>query len=479
MGAAIGLLVRLLGINRRWEWWTDSPNDLAAILAAAIPLLIGLWARWGWRPGVPLRWWVAAPCALGVITAIAGLVGSCSRGGVLAVVVACVMLAWLAAGSARRLAVLAILALAVAVTAAPRASARMTISPSQDPSIATRLSLMSASAMMLADRPAGWGANQFGDICERWYLDRAREVSLWHPLNDALWIGTERGLIAMGAFLVLSLALIAGLAQAGRSGYPLAAGFASSGAALLVAGCTTGLLRPGGISLTMAGFAIVAIGYWASRIRSVTTTGWRWTVIGGCAGVIATATWWGVGAYLAATWPYQPSTSSALAAAPRRAPTAYPVAVIQSADDSPTTICRQVLRPLIEQGFAAICLNETTLATWPGRTEPHIVLVLRGAIIDQSASGLIQAGTRGVVFLDLLANTLPSTAPTCPVLLMTGTAETPVSQPVWENMTKANAQSRMLAAPVPFCWPRHFRKLSEAVSVWMRGAADVAQRPAE
>lgn len=479
VGAIIGLLVRLLGITRRWEWWTDSPNDLAAILAAAVPLLIGILARWGWRPRAPLRWWVAAPCALGVITAIVGLVGSCSRGGVLAVVVACVMLAWLVAGSARRLAVLAILALAVAVTAAPRANARMTISPSQDPSIATRLSLMSASAMMLADRPAGWGAHQFGDICERWYLDRAREVRLWHPLNDVLWIGTERGLIAMGAFLVLSLALIAGLAQAGRSGDPLAAGFAASGAAFLVAGCATGLLRPGGISLTMAGFAIAAIGYWASRIRFVTTTEWRWTAIGGCAGVIATAAWWGVGTYLAATWPYQPSTASALAAAPRRAPTAYPVAVIQSSDDSPTTICRQVLRPLIDQGFAAICLDETALATWPGRTVPHIVLVLRGAIKDQSASGLIQAGTRGVVFLDLRANALPSIAPACPTLLVTGTAETPVSPPEWERLSKTHTQNRSIAAPVPFCWPRHFRKLSETVIRWMREVAEPAQKSVE
>jgi hypothetical protein len=414
-----------------------------------------------------------------VITAIAGLVGSCSRGGVLAVVVACVLLAWLATGSARRLAVLAMLALAVAVTVAPRASARMTISPSQDPSIATRLSLMSASAMMLADRPAGWGARQFGDICERWYLDRKREVPLWHPLNDALWIGTERGLVVMGAFLVLSLALVAGLGQAGRGGDPLAAGFAAGGAAFLVAGCTTGLLRPGGISLTMTGFAIAALGYWAIHIRSVTATGWRWTAIGGCAGVLATATWWGVGACLAATWPYQPSTASALAAAPRRAPTAYPVAVIQSADDPPTTICIQVLRPLIDQGFAAVCLNESTLATWPGRTAPHIVLVLRGAIKDQSVSMLIQAGTRGVVFLDLPANALPSVAPACPALLMAGTAETPVPPSVWDRWSKAHVQNQSIAAPVPFCWPRHFRKLSGTVGVWMRGVVQLAEGSAE
>jgi hypothetical protein len=398
---------------------------------------------------------------------------------VLAALVAGALLAWLAAGSGRRLAFLAILALVVAVMAAPRASARMTISPSQDPSIATRLSLMSASARMIADRPMGWGANQFGDICERWYLDRTREVRLWHPLNDVLWIGTERGIVVMGAFLALSLALIAALAQAGRSGDPLAAGFAASGAAFLVAGCTTGLLRPGGISLTMAAFAIAALGYWASRIRSVTKMGWRWTAVGGCAGILATAIWWGMGAYLAATWPYQASTESALAAAPRSAPSAYPVAVLQSEGDSPTTICMQVLRPLIDEGFAAVCLNESTLATWPGRTAPHIVLVLRGAIKGHGIATLLQPGTRGVVFLDLSANDLPWDSLTCPALLVTGTAELPVPPLVWERLSKVHTQNRSIVATVPFCWPRHFRKLSDTISDWMRGVTKPAERVIE
>jgi hypothetical protein len=373
----------------------------------------------------------------------------------------------LAVGIARRFSLVALIVLAAALAVAPRAGPRMVIDPIQDQSVATRVSLMRASAMMIADRPSGWGAQQFGDVCERWYLDRAREVSLWHPLNDTLWLGTERGVLAMAAFLALALALVVGLAHLGRAGDPLATGLAAGVSAFLVAGCTTGLLRPGGIAWTMIGFAGVALSYFASRALRMPMSEWKWTAVGGCTGLAITAAWWGVGAYLVATWPYRPAGDSTVSAAPRAIAQPIMVAVIQSDGDMPTTICRQVLRPLIDQGLAATCLTKSSFKLWPGRNAPHVLLVLREVISDQPLLQLVQPETRGVIVLDLPPQEFPPTAPKCPILLVSGTTEGPTSASLWDTISKAHTANRTFAAPVPYCWPRHFGKISEALSGWI------------
>jgi hypothetical protein len=432
-----------------------------------LPLLIVLLVRWGWRQNGTARWCILVPGALLGMIAIAGMVGTCSRGGVLALLVACGLLALLVAGVGRRLVVVTVLALVVALAVVPRAGGRMATDPTRDQSIACRLSLMKASAMMIADRPAGWGTGRFGNVCERWYLDRFRGVHLWHPINDALWLGTERGLLVMGVFFALSLALIAALAQRGHGGDPLAAGLAAAGLAFLVAGTTTALLWSSGIAWTMAGFAVVAVGHLAFHVRHLTKSIWHWTITGAGLGLLMTASWWAFGVHAAATWPYRPAINAdPVAVVPRSSPQAMIVAVVRADEDTATVICRQVLRPLVDVGFAAVCLAESELAAWPDRGKPHLLLVLRGAVKDTSR--IIMPGTMGAAFLDLPESGLTTLAPSCPVLLVTGSAQTSVSAETWEAVVKTQAASRAIAAPVPCCWPRHFSKMAEQVGAWFR-----------
>lgn len=147
----------------------------------------------------------------------------------------------------------------VATSTAPRIGGRFATAPKNDGSIACRIALINASTMMIADKPAGWGSGQFGNICEQWYLDRYRGVHLWHPLNDALWLGCEHGFAAMATFLALTLATIGGLFERGRNGNPMAAGLMAALVSLLVAGFFTGLLRPGGICGSFGTIASLAL----------------------------------------------------------------------------------------------------------------------------------------------------------------------------------------------------------------------------
>ena len=81
---------------------------------------------------------------------------------------------------------------------------------------------------------------------------------------------------------------------------------------------------------------------------------WRQHWVTSCCGLLGN---------LAATWPYHPNTHSAIAAELRHSPHALIVAVVHTDDDSQNMICRQFLRPLIESGFAAVCLTESTFST--------------------------------------------------------------------------------------------------------------------
>jgi len=459
-GLTVGAVVHAIGVPKRWQWWTASPNDLGAVLAAILPMLCAAYLLWGRTAVGSRRWWMCAPGIFITLGCTAGLVGTCSRGGFLAAITALAVLA-LRRGPDRRIVLAFLVMVVLAISIVPRACHRITADPTSDGSVTTRIALVHASAMMIADRPTGWGSGQFESVSESWYLDRYHGVPLWHPLNDALWIGAEWGVLAMAAFLIISLALITSLLGRFRQGDIVAGGAGAGLLGIATAGNFAGLLRPGGVAgLYLAITILACFAVWRSNGRE--RIGWHWPLVGVVLGLILTGIWWIWGTVALRQLPYRPlPATEAPMAIPRHGPTGATVVVLRAPGDSDNAICRHMLRPLAAAGFAASCMDDTRYATSELKQRPHILVVARGAITPP----VLSPALRAIIAIDPTENSYEIAHINVPVLMIHGTEHVAITTAGSSPQGQGNIKN--LIVPVPYCWPRHFMRFSDNITHWM------------
>lgn len=446
-GLAAGMCVRALGAVPRWELAFASANDLGAMAAALLPAAAVVWL-------LPLhrrrRFALRAASAGLAVGCLAALLGSCSRGGLIAAVVAAGVLA---ACRRRRLALAIGLALLAGLAVAPRAGQRMAaLAGGGDPSLATRSELLQAGLAMYADHPGGVGGGAFAATAERWYLPSVRERELWHPLNDVLELGCAHGWPAAWGYVAVLCLLAAVLIRRARDGDPVAAVAGAAVAVIAVAGCFTALLRDGGPIGWVAG--ILASAALAGSRPGFPLPGLRAPLLAGAAATACALAVLHLAAAQAATaYAWRPTASSPPAAQPRWAKTDDTVLVLMAADDRMDAVCRQVLRPLAAGGVHAVALQAATAP--PTDSRGMTGLVLRGASVPPG----LRCEAWIVVDADpaLVASLAAGAAP---VLAIHGTQ---VARP-----DPAPGVS-IAEAPLPLCWPRCFPTIAPAALAWIAG----------
>jgi len=482
-GAIIGICVRLIGIPRRWSLWYSSPNDLGCISALTVLIATGLLSSTiahyqrcqltGRSTLLPIV--IISSISLLLSLTIGVLVGSCSRAGFLALGMGLLTFAMLTKGHQRLLAMVLLLTFAIAIAIVPRAGGRVMINPTEDGSIACRVQLAQSAAAMMADRPTGWGSGQFGNICEQWYLPKFRGIHLWEPLNDALWFGTQYGLLALFCYYVVIFGSLFGflsLARNQRHGPPgistnswPAIGVAVILAILIGGSCTT-LLRPGGPFGSIV-VSLIVVGIGVITITRTERAGWgRWMtrgfLLGGVFAGAVTMLWWVTGSTWANSMAWQPEIGTIVpTAGPRHQSSRGRVILIRPGEDSDNEICRQVARWIAAAGFQTVVV--TRIHDIEGTSEPSVIIWLRGTsgISSNQTQDHMLTNVRGQVFVDAdMPTNLGEMS--CPVLLLHGT-QVPIAQlaPV------AGSSVTIIEAPVAICWPRNLSKSSSALCGWI------------
>jgi hypothetical protein len=468
-GTSASAAVAAIGIPRRWTWWYDSPNDLGIACAAVLAACAGL----GLPPRITDRTWrLGLGLAIAGLAAAAciGLIGSCSRTGILAAGLAIAGLALLLPAAARRLPLAILIALAVGLALVPKAGDRISAlaQPERDGSLQCRLQAGRAALAMIADQPGGCGAGSFRMLSDRWYMPVFRGTVITHPFNDTLYIAAEDGLAWAAVLLLAVCGLLGGLIQRGRNGDAWALAATGTVAVLILGSLATTTLRPGGprwwalACLVLAGVALVRPPLSPPRIR-------LGILLGLAAALLTVCGIWIAGSWSATVMPIRPDPLAAWpTAAPRHAPVRGSVTVLRDPQDKADEICRQMLRHLAENGFRA---STCTVAEYQagGAAADGIVLVVRG--LEKAAlAALASCGQppRGLVLLD--PESLP-TATACPTLVICGQLN-PLAR------TAADvAGITIREAPVPFCWPRHFPKFADPILAWAATLAPVQPPP--
>lgn len=190
---------RLTGIS---EPYFGDPNDLALSLVMVLPL------AW-WLSLVVSSRWIRLALYGCMLTMIAGIVASQSRGGLLALIAA---MAVLIICQGRQMMMTLILTLGAAaafamlVLPADVFERYRTITEYQkDESAMTRLAVWKAGATMFVDHPfTGVGAGAFESAYGRYYIDRKGAGIVWRAAHSSyVEVAAELGIVGFTVFLAI------------------------------------------------------------------------------------------------------------------------------------------------------------------------------------------------------------------------------------------------------------------------------------
>lgn len=461
LSAIVAFVVTTAGVSPRWQWWTESPNDLAPVACIGVIFSCGIMA-WvhllfpklcGWK----LMAAEAGGLSLGIFCVIL-LLGTCSRGGILAIISALSVALVVTSGLKRRIVALFLLCIAISAFLVPRVNSRITAISIDEESIDCRISLVDASLKMIGDRPSGLGDDPFDSICERWYLDKYRGVNLWHPLNDALWLGTRWGIAALAAYYVFLLSVVVGLLPRVRDDL---CAFTISLAVLcfLISGTTTCLLRPDGIPWIACGLGALAlftllINYWKCPSTM------RWGALGAILGSLLALAVLTAGHYRSSLLAYRPVLMSLYPEAePRNHRAVCRVAVIRQDSDQKDEVSRQIVRSVAAHGYTTTCMTSLEFSSWEHRGEPHVIFALRGV----SPWPLIQRSTVAALSLDPDRQSTLELQTDVPIILVYGSREIRLSSIEFDELGKKTPRIHIVGVDIPRCWSRQFYLIQDQV----------------
>lgn len=154
---------------RRMDWGFGNPNHAAALIAT---LMISVWAFAFWK-----KWgfWLALACFFGLG---ACLLQTFSRGGLVAAIAGCFVVAFFSSKPWPRAKLVAILLAATILgvyASLLTATDRYASSWQGDPSVLNRLDLWKNVPRMIVDAPQGWGLGQSQHAYGQWYQGVDRE----------------------------------------------------------------------------------------------------------------------------------------------------------------------------------------------------------------------------------------------------------------------------------------------------------------
>jgi putative inorganic carbon (hco3(-)) transporter len=209
---------RLTGIS---EPYFGDPNDLALSLVMVLPL------AW-WLSLVVASRWVRLAVYASMLAMITGIVASQSRGGLLALIAAMIVLIIY---QGRRvlgtlvLIVAAVVAFTVLVLPANVFERYRTITEYQkDESAMIRLAVWNAGITMCLEHPfTGIGAGTFESVYGKYYIDRKRAGNVWRAAHSSyVEIAAELGIMGFTVFLAILVSAWMSLMQSRRVLYQYA-----------------------------------------------------------------------------------------------------------------------------------------------------------------------------------------------------------------------------------------------------------------
>ncbi len=498
-GLVAGVIVRIMGVERRWKWPTSSPNDLAIL--AGILTLIALYVAFRFRekskttPRQSSRKTCLTVAFLALVLSVvfeAMLVATCSRGGILAVVVSLVFGAIVFPPHRRLMSVFLCCSLLAAVLIVPRTLSRISIDPRSDASVETRLDVMRGASAMLWDCPFGVGSERFGDIRERWYMEKAREVSIWHPLNDGLWLGTERGIVVMfGFYFIMLFPIVSSIFFSLRTRVDVDENVDNQSQVsnqsvisccliiFLIGGFFTTLCRPDGICWVL--IVLMAIAYpltirsfFASKM-SVRSSIMRSVIATASLALLGVACWLLLGVNSLTRFPWKPVPGGdGLEAIPRLQPVNSKILVFRSVHDSDSDICRLVLRNLASSGFRIRLasqhnLIESTQFLVSPQESSLLFMPSSEDCLDTLIAHKPNLKDFPAVYMEWNQDRLPPLGDVQPALILYGrNSFNDISNDLKAPGVKPIAYEIRRVDEVARCWPRFFMRYQDVVVNWIK-----------
>jgi putative inorganic carbon (hco3(-)) transporter len=190
---------RLVGIS---EPYFGDPNDLALSLVMVLPL------AW-WLASAVETVWARLAIYTAMLILVAGILATQSRGGLLALIAAVVVMVILQGREKRGtllLTLMAAMAFSILFLPAESFERYLTIPQYQkDESAMTRLAVWKAGASMCVDHPlTGVGAGTFETVYGNWYIDRKGAGNIWRAAHSSyIEIAAELGVVGLVVFLAI------------------------------------------------------------------------------------------------------------------------------------------------------------------------------------------------------------------------------------------------------------------------------------
>ena len=197
-----------------------NPNDVAAFIVLVIlslPVLL-IWSKW-WT-------WLVWPSET---VLIALLVGTGSRGGILALIVALIVnaiLAWrlrctLLVKTWLIVILCSLIGIGAGLSAFPKGFRLGSVDLSPDASAGRRLEVWSRVPAMLAAAPDGWGSGNSAEAYEQWFEPVGEDVALRHLLSSHLTWLVEFGWPFRWLYLFLWMAVIVLMVPGQKFKFPI------------------------------------------------------------------------------------------------------------------------------------------------------------------------------------------------------------------------------------------------------------------